>query len=120
MFGNPIEKEKTPLSSQDNGHRTKDGEYWIQGDFIIFEVLPLIRPRIVKLNHYQVENSLFRVPSYQFIRHSVVFADMLNLPQGEQKKGGSREGSDDKNPIVLPETITANDFRNFLKALYPQ
>ncbi|KAF8190836.1 hypothetical protein BJ912DRAFT_878295 [Pholiota molesta] len=104
MNGTLIGREKTSPSSQDNGPPTRDENYWIQGDFIVFKV----------------ENSLFRVPGYQLIRHSVVFADMFNLPQREQNEGGSREGSDDKNPIVLPQTVTADDFRNFLKAIYPQ
>ncbi|KAF8190831.1 hypothetical protein BJ912DRAFT_964844 [Pholiota molesta] len=115
MDNTPIEKEKLLISSPEisseslDGNSeelpTKDGEYWILGDFVVF----------------QAENVLFRVPSAQFIQNSDFFATMFNLPQGgENGDSDEREGKSSRRPIILPTIITAFDFRSLLKALYPQ
>ena len=65
----------------------------------------------------QAENQLFRVPVYQFISGSEFFQTLFSLPEGdEQEVQGRSEG----NPVVLPHTIAAEDFGNFMKVLYPQ
>ncbi|KAJ7125209.1 hypothetical protein C8R44DRAFT_782592 [Mycena epipterygia] len=63
---------------------------------------------------FQVQSTLFRVPRYQFERHSEIFAATFTLPQA----GGISEGSEDKNPIKL-EGISHLDFQRLLKVLYP-
>jgi hypothetical protein len=62
----------------------------------------------------QVENTIFRVPRFQFERHSGVFATTFSLPQPAE----GAEGSDDKNPITL-DGIKSLDFQTLLKILYP-
>ncbi|KJA28767.1 hypothetical protein HYPSUDRAFT_33120 [Hypholoma sublateritium FD-334 SS-4] len=81
----------------------KDLQYWFEGEYIVF----------------QVENVLFRVPSHQFKQESDVFRGMLSLPRQRQGYTESSEGNSADNPIILPSTIRAEDFRNFLKAIYP-
>jgi hypothetical protein len=63
----------------------------------------------------KVEKRIFHVPSYRFADESTIFAGMFRLPQPcLDVEGSSRE-----RPIILPQEIRRNDFRNFLKALYP-
>lgn len=64
----------------------------------------------------QVEDTLFRVPSFIF-RDSEVFQDMLSIPQGTAT--GAVEGSDDEHPLVLSSYL-AQDFEQLLKVLIPQ
>ncbi|KAJ3510552.1 hypothetical protein NLJ89_g4609 [Agrocybe chaxingu] len=78
----------------------EDEEYFLQSSFVFF----------------QVENSLFRVPSYRFTRDSENFAEMFKLPQADR---ANVEGASRERPIILPDSISCVDFRNFLKALYP-
>jgi len=59
---------------------------------------------------------LFRVPAYQFLRGSEVFRSLFSLPVGDEP---NIEGSSASNPLKLPPTITAEDFGNFMKVLYP-
>ncbi|KAF8957325.1 hypothetical protein BDZ97DRAFT_1763033 [Flammula alnicola] len=82
----------------------KDQDYCIESDFVVF----------------QVENTLFRVPSYQFMKESSVFATMFELPQAASSKPNGHEGISLEKPIKLPPIITCEDFRNLLKALYPR
>lgn len=59
----------------------------------------------------QVENALFKVPRFQFERHSKIFATPFSLPQ-------PAAGTDDKNPFKLCG-IKKEDFQALLKVLYP-
>jgi hypothetical protein len=62
----------------------------------------------------QVENDLFRVHRYFFIRESVVFRDMLSIPAPSDK---AREGDSDDKPIIL-EGIKSDDFRALMWMWY--
>jgi hypothetical protein len=62
---------------------------------------------------FQVENDLFRVHRYFFIRESVVFRDMLSIPVSDK----AREGDSDDKPITL-EGIKSNDFRALMWMFY--
>ncbi|KAF9457589.1 hypothetical protein BDZ94DRAFT_1314051 [Collybia nuda] len=64
---------------------------------------------------FQVEDSLFKVPQYHFVRESEVFRDMLLLPQPLE---GEREGSSDSKPLFL-EGVSKIDFQRLLKVMYP-
>ncbi|VDB94152.1 unnamed protein product [Peniophora sp. CBMAI 1063] len=55
----------------------------------------------------------FKVPAYALPTEDGVFSAMFEFPN----KNG--EGSSDRNPIRLPEEVTAMDFRSFLKACIP-
>ncbi|KAJ7655705.1 hypothetical protein DFH06DRAFT_482415 [Mycena polygramma] len=63
---------------------------------------------------FKVENTLFKVPRFQFERHSGVFADTFSLPQPAE----GAEGSDDKVPFKL-DGIKRADFEALLKVIYP-
>ncbi|KAJ7655372.1 hypothetical protein B0H17DRAFT_377824 [Mycena rosella] len=65
---------------------------------------------------FKVEQSLFRVPRYQFERHSDIFADMFTVPQPADS--AQSDGSDDEIPLKL-EGIKALDFQRLLQVLYP-
>jgi len=65
----------------------------------------------------QAENQLFRVPVYQFISGSEFFQALFSLPEGNDQE---MKGRSEDNPVVLPPTIAAKDFGNFMKVLYPQ
>jgi len=49
---------------------------------------------------------------------SLFFNGMFKLPQPNDSDTNAK-GSSRDNPILLPDNISRNDFRNFLKALYP-
>jgi hypothetical protein len=55
---------------------------------------------------FQVEGRLFRVPSHLFFNESLDFCKIYKL------------SADDGVPIKL-EMVTQEDFRSFLKVLYP-
>jgi len=59
---------------------------------------------------FEVEDRLFRVPSYQFFKASRMFSTTYKL--------SARVTADDGDPIKL-EMINQKDFRSFLKVLYP-
>ncbi|KAJ6491747.1 hypothetical protein C8R47DRAFT_438491 [Mycena vitilis] len=63
---------------------------------------------------FKVENTLFKVPRFQFERHSGVFSDTFSLPQPAE----GAEGSDDKLPFKL-DGIKRADFEALLKVIYP-
>ncbi|KAH8117107.1 hypothetical protein DFH11DRAFT_1152839 [Phellopilus nigrolimitatus] len=65
---------------------------------------------------FKVEDCLFRVPQQGFESQSEVFKTMFTLPSGEDTE---QDGCSDDRPLVL-EGIKADDFRAFLKLLYPQ
>ncbi|KAJ7655374.1 hypothetical protein B0H17DRAFT_1021590 [Mycena rosella] len=64
---------------------------------------------------FQVENSIFNVPRFQFERSSEIFATTFTLPPAD---GTKPEGSSPHNPFKL-EGISSADFRALLKLLYP-
>ncbi|KIM38472.1 hypothetical protein M413DRAFT_420238 [Hebeloma cylindrosporum] len=70
----------------------------------------------VTLPMIYAEKKLFRMPLYQFTGGSEVFQRLLSLPAGNEEVQGRRKN----DPIVLPPTISAEDFSNFMKVLYPQ
>jgi hypothetical protein len=45
-----------------------------------------------------------------------MFTDMFSLPQASPD---ATEGTSDDKPIVLPESVSAEDFENLLRGLYP-
>ena len=59
---------------------------------------------------FQVEDRLFRVPSYQFFKASRMFGEMYKL--------SAHVKADDGDPIKL-EGVNQKDFRCLLKVLYP-
>jgi hypothetical protein len=61
-----------------------------------------------------VENDLFRVHRYFFIRESVVFRDMFSLPTGSET---FTEGQSDDRPIVLQDVKSA-DFEGLVWMFY--
>ncbi|KZV89667.1 hypothetical protein EXIGLDRAFT_751059 [Exidia glandulosa HHB12029] len=61
----------------------------------------------------RVETTLFNVHRSCLIQASTVFADMLSLPQGEQRV----EGQDVAHPVVLAGD-TADEFRSLCWAIY--
>ncbi|KAF5320886.1 hypothetical protein D9619_002116 [Psilocybe cf. subviscida] len=64
---------------------------------------------------FQVERTLFSVWKKGFLVKGTPFETMFGLPTGGEKKV---EGSSADNPIVL-EGTSADDFRAFLRVLYP-
>jgi hypothetical protein len=69
----------------------------------------------------QVENRLFRVPSYMFFKGSPTFVETFNLPPlSAENHGDTWPGANSENPIVLPDDVRCEDFKNLLKALYPR
>jgi len=65
---------------------------------------------------FQVENQLFRVHRYFFVRESDYFRDMLCM---QSSTGTELEGHSDARPIELPE-VTAIDFARFVWVFYDQ
>ncbi|KAF8199894.1 hypothetical protein K438DRAFT_1822746 [Mycena galopus ATCC 62051] len=63
---------------------------------------------------FEVQHTLFKVPRFQFERHSGVFATTFSLPQPV----AGVEGSSDKTPFRL-DGIKRVDFQALLKVLYP-
>jgi len=59
---------------------------------------------------FEVEDRLFRVPTYQFLKESPEFSKECKLSANDRAGNG--------NPIKL-EKVSKKDFRNFLKILYP-
>jgi len=63
----------------------------------------------------KVEDKLFCVPRYEFVKSSEVFADMFLLPSGPATRS---EGQDRDHPIVL-EGYKKDEFTSLLKVMYP-
>ena len=99
-----------------------DDLYCLQSTFVYFQVCRFL---LLMNNHNtdkfvssKVERCIFHIPTYRFVNESLFFKGMFNLPQ--PNVGDSNvEGSSRENPILLPDNISRNDFRNFLMALYP-
>ncbi|KAG5634006.1 hypothetical protein H0H81_003941 [Sphagnurus paluster] len=64
---------------------------------------------------FKVEDQLFCVPRFEFVRLSEVFADMFCLPSGPTRQ---REGQDREHPIVL-EGYKKDEFNSLLRVMYP-
>ncbi|KAF8880232.1 hypothetical protein CPB84DRAFT_1828287 [Gymnopilus junonius] len=79
----------------------RDETYYYGGSYLVF----------------QVEDRLFRLPSHPFENESDFFRDLFTLPQGNDSDS---EGSSPTKPIFLPQNVRAEDFKNFIKALYPK
>jgi len=65
---------------------------------------------------FLVEGCLFKVPRTYFERDSEAFSAMFKLPVAQDVPV---EGSSDQQPIHL-EGITAHEFRQLLRVMYPQ
>ncbi|KDR81819.1 hypothetical protein GALMADRAFT_58610 [Galerina marginata CBS 339.88] len=79
----------------------RDDEYYMESNFVVF----------------QVENKLFRIPTYLLAKESQFFGGMFMLPP---PAGDDVEGSSPTNPIILPDEFRSEDFKNLMKALYPK
>ncbi|KAJ7876093.1 hypothetical protein B0H14DRAFT_2501466 [Mycena olivaceomarginata] len=75
---------------------------------------PIRDPYYLETVVFKVENALFKVPRFQFERHSGIFATTFSLPQSVE----GAEGSSDKTPFKL-DGIKSLDFRRLLGVLYP-
>jgi hypothetical protein len=56
----------------------------------------------------QVENRLFRVPTYMFFKESPTFVETFNLTPlsaEAQRHGETRPGTNSENPIVMPDDV---------------
>ena len=63
---------------------------------------------------FQVENRLFRVPSYQFFKEAPSFSEVFEL------SAHATSGAENGDPIKLDsEKVSKKDFRCLLKILYP-
>ena len=63
---------------------------------------------------------MFRVPSYMFFKESSTFVETFNLALSAENHGDTWPGMNSENPIVLPDDVRCEDFKNLLKALYPR
>ncbi|KAJ7647769.1 hypothetical protein FB45DRAFT_1019981 [Roridomyces roridus] len=63
---------------------------------------------------FEVQNTIYRVPRFQFERHSSIFAATFSLPPADDVA----EGSSEAKPLKL-EGINRLDFERLLKVLYP-
>lgn len=66
----------------------------------------------------QVDNRLFRVPSYMFFEESPTFVEIFNLDTAGPSNINDLSMSP-KSPIVITD-VPHEDFRNLLKVLYPR
>jgi hypothetical protein len=99
------------------GKRKRDAEYFCQ-DLVLLVCDSYMHRLDSSEDHtFQVENTLFRVPTFIF-KQSKVFEDMFSVPQNAD---GIREGTDEDHPLILPpESYQAKDIRLLLKVLLPQ
>lgn len=106
----PISQTSTSI---DKKYRqlTKDPMYYL--DTVPFEVITLWSSNpIFRLNTFllQVEDQLFMVPKYHFIKSTDFFLSIFDSTNAD--------GDDDAKPVKL-EGIEKVDFRALLKLLYP-
>jgi len=92
LDGRELTPTKLEPESDATCRATKDEDYYLH--FVTFEV----------------EDRLFRVPSYQFFKESPLFCAMYKL--------SAHDRVDDGDPIKL-EKVTQEEFRSLLKVLYP-
>ncbi|KAJ3510553.1 hypothetical protein NLJ89_g4604 [Agrocybe chaxingu] len=88
------------IEPQESTGPKRDGSYYLEGGLVVLKL----------------DDIFFRVPQYQLARHSEILHDLFQVPQSQS--GGNQEGASDELPIIFAGT-TADDFRNFLKALLP-
>lgn len=93
-------------------------EYYLEDGNIVFKVRHLSLIDITPLHQvYQsskVEDTLFKVHRYFFMRESIVFRDMLSFPAAADMIA---EGTCDENPIFL-EQVTSKQFGQLLSIFY--
>ncbi|KAI6145016.1 hypothetical protein BKA82DRAFT_1002182 [Pisolithus tinctorius] len=64
----------------------------------------------------RVEDRLFRVPRQILAAQSPVFKDMFSFPPPPDEEV---EGSSDGRPIILPDVVKVDEFKQLLRALLP-
>lgn len=112
--------DPTITSKQNTGSQriVRHHEYYIHGGDIIFRVrrsvMSIVFCRIPTVTHRQVEDTLFRVHRYFFIRESAFFRSKLPHPP---PPGEFTKGSSDVHPLVLEDTLEV-DFERFLWVFY--
>ena len=92
-------------------------EYYIHGADAIFSVsMSIIGHRVTAqvVGSQQVENTLFRVHRYFFVRESAYFRDKLPYPS---PPGETTKGSSDNLPFVLDD-VSKTDFERLLWVFY--
>lgn len=127
------------------GGTKRSFKYYIESGDVVFQVCPLVplevhdrcgceklRANQLQLQRpsLQVEETLFRVHRYFFLRESQLFRDMLSLPipaptEPSSSTGASKgkfkafdvEGTSDDNPIHLPQ-VSTDEFEDFLWVFY--
>jgi hypothetical protein len=107
------DSELSPSSESDaTCQATEDEDYYLY--FVTFEVKEKVKSSSEEISNtmifFQVEDRLFRVPSYQFFDESPEFVEIYKL--------STHLRADDGEPIKL-EMVTQEDFRSLLKVLYP-
>ena len=104
-----------PSTEGSSRNSVRDDEFYL--NFVVFEVDKFFAlSKGLALISDQVEGVLFRVLTDAFETRSKVFCNMYPLPVGV---GSSTIGDSDDSPIVL-ERIKLDDFRAFLRFLYPK
>ncbi|KAF8891870.1 hypothetical protein BD779DRAFT_153819 [Infundibulicybe gibba] len=92
----------------------RDDTYYFHDIIILVFPVYVYGQRIAYLPLIQVEQCLFKVPRFYLERESEVFRDMFQLPSIGDNIHGLRE----EEPLRL-DGISGEDFRQFLKVLYP-
>jgi hypothetical protein len=92
------------------------GEYYITGADLIVRVrgFPIEIMLLSKSENRQVQDTLFRIHRYFFLRESAHFRS--KLPHAPSP-GDSHKGSSDNNPLVLDDALKV-DFERFLWVFY--
>jgi len=112
--------DSTIISKQSTGSQriVRHPEYYIHGGDIIFRVrgsvISIVFRRIPTVMRRQVEDTLFRVHRYFFIRESAFFRSKLPHPP---PPGEFTKGSSDVHPLVLEDTLEV-EFERFLWVFY--
>lgn len=71
------------------------------------------------LLYRQVEDTLFRVPKYNFLAQSETFASLYGISRDGSNTLGSVSVSDYTPVDLVKLDVAISDFRAFLKVLYP-
>lgn len=97
--------------------RRRHEKYYIpSGDVVFLVSRALLHVYAFTQTSSQVEDIIFRVHRYFFLRDSPVFRDMFSLPTPPEP-GTNVEGASDENPISLPQ-VTSKEFAHFLWLFY--
>jgi BTB/POZ domain len=86
--------------------------YLVDGNVVFLVRLLCLVAQFPNLILAKVDNCLFKVHRYFFIRDSDVFRDMFSVPPAS-----TEEGTSDRHPIVL-EQVKATDFEHLLWVYY--